>query len=391
MKRHAVITTVLILLFSTTALGQDRLELQFEEAWAAWGEGQYILSMELLLEILESPGGDRLLPLIAQVSGTPFQVTELTTDGSQINLSPDGEFASWTETLNGRSRTRVTPIPNEAGIEIHGYGSSGLVFSPIHGQAAYFMVEENRDLSRAREELAGIDRANNRQAWVEASQRVRSLEEELRTIWVWDYSTLDAVMELAEDGIRIRSFAFSPDGVTLFAVATVSDMPVSNGIYGYRVEPSRRPVAPELLTSEDGTISNLIPVAGGKYLVYTVTVRGTPPSGGQRQQGRSPTTGTICLMDLDSGEVRRFEGSEAVVSADGSMLVVSVGRRWPAEDDDHLGHDPLPGHFSRWRAPRLPDDARQGLGGVRTSAHRRYGSDPGHPQPPARHQSRLPG
>ncbi len=339
MKHPVSISIALILLLSSAALGQDRLEQRFGDARIAWDEGRYIHSMELMVEILESPGGERLLPQIALLTGDLFQVAEITTDGTQINLSPDGMFASYTVTLNGRIFSRVIPLSGDYSYRISD-NVSGLEFSPVHGHAAYFKVEETRELQRAREELASVDRTADRQAWFAARQAIMTLEEENRKTFIYDLSDIEneILMELDEEGIRIRSFSFSSDGEMLYAVASPIGVTSGTGIYTYPVDMNSTLIKPELLTSEDGTISNLIPVRGGRYLVYSVTVRGAAPTGNQRQQGRSPATTTVCLMDLQSGDVERYSGSEAVVSADGSMLVINAGGRTVEGQDENSFH-----------------------------------------------------
>ncbi len=339
MKHPVSISITLLLLLSSAALGQDRLEQRFEGALIAWDEGRYIHSMELMVDILETPGGDRLLPQIALLTGDLFQVTEITTDGTQINLSPDGMFASYMVTLNGRIFSRVIPLSGDYSYRISD-NVSGLEFSPVHGHAAYFKVEETRELQRAREELASVDRAADRQAWFAARQAIMTLEEENRKTFIYDLSDIEneILMELDEEGIRIRSFSFSSDGETLYTIASPIGVTSGTGIYTYPVDMNSTLIKPELLTSEDGTISNLIPVRGGRYLVYSVMVRGATPTGNQRQQGRSPATTTVCLMDLLSGDVERHSGSEAVVSADGSMLVINAGGRTVEGQDVNSFH-----------------------------------------------------
>ncbi|MFC1499409.1 M28 family peptidase [Candidatus Zixiibacteriota bacterium] len=327
MKRLVTMSLALFLLIPSTALGQDRMEQRFEDARVAWDEGQYIHSMELMVEILESPGGDRLLPQIALLTGDLFKVTEIATDGSQVDLSPDGSFASYAVTVNGRTETQVVPLPRDPMRQVIGYDVSELTFSPIPGQAAYFRIEETRELRRTREELMAIDRTADRAAWSTAQQRVRALEQEIRKAFIYDLTDDEILMELKEEGIRIQSFSFSPDGRVLYTVTSRSDDASRTGIHAYQVGNSRSPATPEHLIDEEGTISGLTAVKGGRYLLYSIRTRGAASSGGQRQQGGGQGAGTICLMDLDTGEVQRFQGSDAIVSDDGSMLVINVGSR----------------------------------------------------------------
>ncbi|MFC1627735.1 M28 family peptidase [Gemmatimonadota bacterium] len=327
MKRLVSMSLALFLLIPSTALGQDHLEQRFEDARVAWDEGQYIHSMELMVAILESPGGDRLLPQIALLTGDLFKVTEIATDGSQVDLSPDGSFASYAVTVNGRTETQMVPLPRDPMRQVTGYDVSELTFSPIPGQAAYFRIEETRELRRAREELMAIDRTADRAAWSAAQQAVRALEEELRRAFIYNFTDDEILMELKEEGIRVQSFSFSPDGRVLYTVTSRSDDASRTGIHAYQVGSSRSPATPEHLIDEEGTISGLTAVKGGRHLLYSVRTRGAAPSGGQRQQVGNQGAGTICLMDIGTGNVQRFEGSEAFVSADGSMLVINGGSR----------------------------------------------------------------
>ena len=95
MRRCLLSVLILLIVTAPHALAQERLDGMYDEAYIAWDEGHYLHSLVLMTEILRAPDGDRFLERIALLTGELYHVTELSPDGQNIGISPDGSFASF--------------------------------------------------------------------------------------------------------------------------------------------------------------------------------------------------------------------------------------------------------------------------------------------------------
>src|SRR5262245_47758790 len=114
----------------------------------AWERGDYVTALSAYQQLLSSPEADRVLEPIALQTGELFHTTELTTDGTSPQFSPDSRFITY-ET--GAALTRIIRILPADGstkpiAELSGFGA---VFSPDGSRLAYFNVAPSDELKAA--------------------------------------------------------------------------------------------------------------------------------------------------------------------------------------------------------------------------------------------------
>ena len=237
-------------------------------AYTAWDEGDYVVALERLKALL--PAADEAtFEQIALLTGELYQTTEVTADGRNPSLSPDGTLLAYETGTGGDAATRI--VRNAPGFPLAGgFNSTGAVISPTSKQVAY--------------------RYGN------GAIAIRSVG-----------AMGDPV---AQTPGAASAAVWSADGATLYFIDAPADaatqqifsMPASGG-------------APRPLTTIPGRKSNLRLVSGGAALLFT--------SGGSGGRGGGPSTPPVQgYIDLRTGEAGTFEDASTppVFSADGGTL-----------------------------------------------------------------------
>jgi len=344
--RLPVISLTLLLLTSTSAPAQVQLsglDAEYDEAYVAWDSGRYLHALEIFIAILSAPGGDSYLEKIALLTGELFHVDEVAPDGRSIRISSDGMYAAFETQVDNSTVTHVVSLRN--GIRhLMQFKGSSLVFSPAGEMAAFQTVVETEELRRARQQMEELGRSEDRTAYFEKMQEVRWLETSNRKTSALDLRevvsrrleeqapigaevTFALAHQLEDGGLIIVDLVFAPDGSTLYAVAGEGEEATRSDIYAFRRSSAGSFGPPVRVTEEEGFKVNPLPVAGGTHLVYTLTSRNPlpRPSAGAQAGRFRPTVGAgasepIAVRNMSTGEVRRFEGMNPTISADGSTL-----------------------------------------------------------------------
>ncbi len=340
MRRNLVVSVAMLVLASTSAgagtQARDAIERRFEEAFLAWDSGDYIDGVEGFLEVLEAPGGERFLERIALISGELYVTEEVAPDGRNIRISPDGQYAAYETTADGTTVTHLARVDGTGDpIDIDG---TGLVFGP-YGRYAFLAVAETSALLTARNELEAVD-PGDAEAVRQAQQRVRRARLDSTYVEVVDLSGRSGPRTIMLDDFAEAGLAFNSDGTELYLVGARGEATEGNVIYAVSMEDDTR--GPRDLAGPEGFKDDPIAVAGGGYLVYAIprvspiprALRGGGRSGGAgrgggggrggRGTGGGEAVDRFAVLDLGSGTKRELEGSNPIVSADGSTVAFST-------------------------------------------------------------------
>jgi len=212
-----------------TALEPDKLERLWQEADLDWDGGDYIAALEGFIEILDAPGGDRFLEPIALLTGELYRVEEIAPDGRGIRISPDGRYAAFQVTREGKTFTQVVELEGDfwTVAELEG---GGFIFSPAGSFGAYLAIEEGDELTEAR--AAAEEVRDDRMAYRQQRRTVQWLEAKNARIVVVDLESGKA-QELQDGGLIKGAMRFSPDGETLYMVGAPEDGLDQSDIYAF--------------------------------------------------------------------------------------------------------------------------------------------------------------
>lgn len=350
MKRLSVVPLLVLLAAPTSTYAQNQLSDRYEDAFLAWDNGHYIEALELFIEIVNTPGGDRYLEDIALITGELYQVTEVAPDGRNISISPDGDYAAFEVSSGNVTQTYVVSLSDmNRRIRIDG---GGLTFSPAGDLAAYLKVIDTPELLQERQKLVDLTGAGDRTAMFEQRNRVRALEAQNTRITILDISAGRA-HQPADEGLIKTGLVFSSDGKTLYALAAEKGEEARSDIYAFHQSAGGTFGPYVRVTAEDGYKSDPVPVAGGKSLIYTITERnpipqstGAPRITGSRRAGGAGAANQFAILDLSSGEVvDRIEANRLSVSADGSTLISMMSRTVEGIQETSFKVHPLDGRL----------------------------------------------
>jgi Tol biopolymer transport system component len=327
MKRLLLLLACLAVTVTVTvARSASPADEQFEQAWLAWDAGDYVPALEGFKTVLQQPGGEAYFDRIAVITGELYRVTELTRDGAQPRLGPDGRYASYETGSPAVTKIVETAAPNRVVAQIE---ASGVVFAPAGDRIAYLRLRPDAELTKVRADLAQLQAAAtpDRQKLGELQRTIARLSARLAEITVRDLAS-GREQNLPDGGMLKSSLAWSGDGREVYFVGTPDDE-AAKGNDIYATSPSLS--QPRALTSGVvGFKASPVVAPGGRFMVYGVSSgspfpasggRGGAGGGGARFGGRGGAGREFALVSLADGVTRRFTGSSADFSADGSTLV----------------------------------------------------------------------
>jgi Tol biopolymer transport system component len=361
MKRFISTGLCASLLAAVVLARNDSPQKALTDAHDAWAHGDYIAALNGYIKLLNGPGGEAFHDVIALQTGELYRSRELTTDGRNPRLSPDGRFISFETGLEISRRTKVVR-GDDALTAVADLPGVSAAFSPTGAAVAYLRIAETPELLAAAKALddAGLA-GQNRNALIQALayQTLRA-----GTIVIRDLNTQQE-SELAAPGLLKTAVTFAPDGKTVFFLGGRDNEPGRNDIYSITTggQPTRvgdaeglkgQPIVAEAAVIYVASAQNPFrapqPPGGGGG--------GGPAGGGQGQQ-RGPSFGVI---DLASNKTRIVEGSAPTLSADGKSLayIQRAGAEYHLMVGPVLGaHAAIKKASDRLDAPGLsPDGSR---------------------------------
>ena len=338
MKKTFPILILIVASFSLSA-APDLLDGRFEKAYQAWDRGDYVPALQGFEDILKSPDADRWLERIASITGELYRVTELAPDGSGISFSPSGRYAVYETGTRPAVVSHIIDVEKQLAraADVSGFN---LIFAPGRDAAAYLRVRETPEIVSLRKELEELSKAPtpDRQALNAKRGQLSALEAKNTEILLRDLAT-GKEQRIEDDGLFKAGLAFSANGRELYLAGGRETDTSSSEIYA--LSESAKPRA---LTSGPGFKTNPIAVAGGKYLVYSISTQspfprtdtgpaggrqGGPPAGargGGRGGGGRGAGGTggrreFAVFDFAAGSATTFTGSAPSIASGGAALV----------------------------------------------------------------------
>lgn len=331
MRRMLPSTVVLLLSIMTAGnLAQDLTSLDLRAADNAWNDGNYIFALNTYIKLLNSPLGDQYLEPIALRTGELFVSEEITPDGRNPKLSPDGRLIAY-ET--GPAKNTVTRIVRADGKHalVADLPGTGAVFSLDGSKIAYLTMPQTEELTNAQEALDKVPDAGPERTF--AQQTLNRLQSKASRIVVRDLDT-QRDTELKTGGLLKSTFVFGADNETVFFVGAAEDDTKRNDVFGI----ANSSMAPVVVTDADGFKTAPIAGTSGRALVVTITTQTPFPvpqrpnqdAGAQGQRGQrggggggappSPPSLKFGIVDIESHQVRVMTGSAPAFSEDENFL-----------------------------------------------------------------------
>jgi hypothetical protein len=321
-------------------LAQDAQLNELRAADDLWNDGNYIAAITAYIRLLNSPAGDRYVERIALQTGELFVTEEVTADGRNPRLSPDGRYVSY-ET--GPANALVTRIQrtDENRPRLAEFSGTNAAFSPDSSKVAYIRIPVTDELTEAQKKIdtltEGPDRTYAQQVLARLQSRasrivVRNLDSQAET----ELNTGDL---LKQPGI-----VFGADNETVYFVGASENERRRNDIYAATaVTPTGAPV---VVTDAEGFKTAPIVSPSGKTLIVNLpnqtpfpVPQPPPPSNapqgqGQRGQQRGegnaatppaqppqPPPARFGVVDLGTRKITTVTGSAPAFSKDGGTIV----------------------------------------------------------------------
>lgn len=278
----------LALAFGRGSQGQEVGLNELRAANDAWQEGQYSTALSGYLRLLNSAQGEQLLEPIALQTGELFQTTELTTDGRNPKLSPDGQFVAYETGSVKTPVTRIVAVAKPADVlaELPGIGAA---FSPNGRKVVYVKFPVNEDLAKAQ---AVLDSAQG-VARIAAQQNLTRWQAKLGQLIVRDLTTQQE-SELPTAGLLKTAPVFAADGETVYFVGAQENQTNRNDLYASALSGT----APTLVTEAEGFKTAPVVAASGKVLLVTLpsanpfpAPRSAPANSGNEANSNAAPTG----------------------------------------------------------------------------------------------------
>ena len=345
MKNLLVCTLAFLLLgFAQSSQSQEPNLTDLRAANNAWQEGQYAVALRGYLRLLNSSNGEQFLEPIALQTGELFQTTELTTDGRNPKLSPDGNLIAYETGPVKAPVTRIVAVTNPAATlaELPGTGAA---IAHTGRKVAYLKLPASDELTKAQ---AALDSAQG-VALIGARQTLARLQAKLAQLVVRDLTTQQET-ELPTAGLLKTSPVFAADGETVYFVGAPENQANRNDIYAIAPGASQ----PAVITDADGFKTAPVVDPSGKVLLVALPIANpfAAPRPAPTTPGAQPTTGNAAeagqggqgaqggqgrgggggggggfggatkfgLVDLATRKVRAVDGTAFTLAADGSAV-----------------------------------------------------------------------
>lgn len=318
MLKRLVLSLAVLALPVTSAMGQQPVRrpattrpaaspapatmAQYEAAYYAWQAGNYPDALERLQRLLAAPGGEAFRDSAALLTGELYLTQEVARDGNTLRWSGDSRTVGFVTGAGAERRLHLVDVSGSTPREMAVFAGTGLVFSPIRNEAAYFAIEETDGLKTARARVDSLTRAGAGGGGgfggpaAQARADVTRLETEAARVRVRDVAT-GVERDIPTPGLTGLALRYGRDG-SLYLTGGVAGDAGSNNIYGLGE-------APRAMT--DGTGAKVFVGASATHLVYS-TATGVP------------NWVNINIRTLGTSETQRFSGRHPVISPDGSTL-----------------------------------------------------------------------
>jgi hypothetical protein len=317
---------------ATTAAAPAAPDVLYRRATEAWEAGAYPDALAALVPLMKGPAAAEYRDRVALLTGELFITTEITTDGRNPKISPNGQYVAYEMGPTTDVTTRVVKLD-----------ATPRTIADLKGTA-----------------LAFDD--GNRAAVLDATGGLVVID-----------LTSGAQHSVATGNLLKASPMFGARGAVLFVGADPADA-TRNDIYQ-----ANDTGAPTRLTDEPGFKANPIVDPTGAALVYTVTAASPIRSGGPGGRGAGGAAGgaggraggggrgaaggppaTFAVVNLAAKTTRIVEGTGVTMSANGKSIawITRAGDMYTLNTSPTLGDKVTVARTGRERinAPALSPD-----------------------------------
>jgi hypothetical protein len=338
---------ILVAILSLTGMAifaQDPAPMDLRLADMAWNEGNYIQALTAYIRLLAAPSADRYFESIALQTGELFVSEELTADGRNPRLSPDGRLISYETGPAGRPMTRIQRTESSHALvaELQGVGA---VFSADGSKVAYLKVPADAELDNTQDAL---EKATVQSERTFLQQTLTRRQAKLSRIVLRNVATQNEV-ELNTGDLLKSTLAFAADNQTVYFVGASEEDSKRNDIYAVS---AAAPLA--AITDLEGYKAAPLVGASGKAVIVSLPAQtpfplpqrpdasagggqrgqrgqpgggAAPAEGGERGGGRGQRGGAggaparFGIVDLASRKTAVVSGSAPALSDDGNAIV----------------------------------------------------------------------
>lgn len=255
-------------------------DVLYRRAVDAWDAGQYPDALASLLPLMKGPAAGEYLERVALLTGELFATTELTTDGRNPKISPNGQYVSFETGPATDAVTRVVKLE-----------ATPRTVAELKGTGLSFDDATHAVFLDAGGAIVVVDLATG----VPRTVNTGSLQK--------------------------ASPMFGPRGSVLFIGADAADA-TRNDIYSVSGD-----AAPVRLTDEAGFKTNPIIDAGGTALIYTVAPASPIRGGGPGGRGAAGAAGAASGAGRAGGAAGGGGGRGAAGGAPASFAVVNLANK----------------------------------------------------------------
>jgi len=349
--KKLIFFVLLITICISPVYAQKPLNEFWEQAFDAWDTGDFIPALEDFRKMLNSPMADVYFEDIALITGELYKVTEISKDGSSLKFSPDSRFITYEREVNGKTITFIFDIRDK--VRQHSeFEGKNAEFSPDEKEVAYFRVQETAEVKQIRRELLKTmqESPGDRRAIFGKRREVSWIEAKNTQIVLRNIDSGREVI-LPDGGLLKESLLFNDDGSEILFVGGEVEVKDKCDVYAV----NRKTSTPRLITSGPGFKANPVSVKGGKYLIYSVPSRSPLPqpasTGSMARYRRAPAGKEFAIINLGSGEIKKINGTNPSVSADGSTLAYS----FLGTDSNEIFTVQLDGDFNTKSVKKTPE------------------------------------
>lgn len=314
-------------------------DVLYRQATESWEAGQYPDALIQLKTLMRGPAANDYLDRVAQLTGELFVTTEITTDGRNPTISPNGKYIAYEMGPASDPMTRIVRTgdgPTETVADVKG---AGVVFDWASSQIVWVRPTPNAAWASA---VRAIDEATVAAARTAATAAAAWTLANDGQIVVRNLST-GAERVVPTAGLLKTSPAFDARNTVIYLGSDASDLT--------RSDVFRDDGAPTRLTDQPGFKSNVVVDRSGSALLYSIATAptfrkpaadagGRGAGGGRGGGGGAPAANTdappapspcgaggraggpasFAVLNLQNKTSRTIAGLAPAMSADGKTI-----------------------------------------------------------------------
>jgi len=304
----------LFLSFSLTSISQAQSTDPYMEGYLKWDEGNYIEALEDFLTILDGPDADTYFDDIATLTGEIYKVDEISEDGRDPVFSPDNRHFAWRDLTGDQEIIKVARVSDEGIEQLHSLEGNEIIFSHNGQTAIYLKTEATDRIEELQNELNEAMSARDRGAIMSARDRLQYETAVQTSIFILNLQNGDT-RKVDIGNLMVRNPVFDENGTLWFAGAD-PDQPAQSNIYSYELSSETL----SEVTDGEAFYDSPMPISGSNRLIATALADNPFPTPAGSESESFDFENSIALLDPDSGEIHRWEGSAPVLSQNGSRL-----------------------------------------------------------------------